>query len=255
MEKVKRVKKRKLNWKRILILLLILYLIAMLLYTFFTMPIKNIYIKGTNLLTDNDIIEVANLKNYPAIFKTSKSKLKKEIKSLELVEDVDIKKTITGKLTITITEARPLFFNRTTNKVVLSNNKEVENNNYLGIPTLINRVPTDILNDFIIALKEIDPDIIKMINEIEYDPNISNDITIDEYRFLLRMNDTNHVYVNIINMERLNDYKSVFATIGDLRGTVYLDSYNADNIIFEAFGSDTEEETNTGGEIKDETEN
>ena len=255
MEKVKRVKKRKLNWKRILILLLILYLIAMLLYTFFTMPIKNIYIKGTNLLTDNDIIEVANLKDYPAIFKISKSKLKKEISSLELVEDVDIKKTITGKLTITITEAKPLFFNRATNKVVLSNNKEVENNNYLGIPTLINRVPTDILSDFIIALKEIDPDIIKMINEIEYDPNISNDITIDEYRFLLRMNDTNHVYVNIINMERLNDYKSVFATIGDLRGTVYLDSYNADNIIFEAFGSDTEEETNTGGEIEDETEN
>ena len=255
MEKVKRVKKRKLNWKRVLILLLILYLIAMLLYTFFTMPIKNIYIKGTNLLTDNDIIEVANLKDYPAIFKISKSKLKKEISSLELVEDVDIKKTITGKLTITITEARPLFFNRTTNKVVLSNNKEVENNNYLGIPTLINRVPTDILSDFIIALKEIDPDIIKMINEIEYDPNISNDITIDEYRFLLRMNDSNHVYVNIINMERLNDYKSVFATIGDLRGTVYLDSYNADNIIFEAFGSDTEEETDTGGEIEDETEN
>ena len=255
MEKVKRVKKRKLNWKRILILLLILYLIAMLLYTFFTMPIKNIYIKGTNLLTDNDIIEVANLKDYPAIFKISKSKLKKEISSLELVEDVDIKKTITGKLTITITEARPLFFNRTTNKVVLSNNKEVENNNYLGIPTLINRVPTDILSDFITALSEIDHDIIKMINEIEYDPNISNDITIDEYRFLLRMNDTNHVYVNIINMERLNDYKSVFATIGDLRGTVYLDSYNADNIIFEAFGSDTEEETDTGGEIEDETEN
>ena len=255
MEKVKRVKKRKLNWKRVLILLLILYLIAMLLYTFFTMPIKNIYIKGTNLLTDNDIIEVANLKNYPTIFKTSKSKLKKEISSLELVEDVDIKKTITGKLTITITEARPLFFNRTTNKVVLSNNKEVESNNYLGIPTLINRVPTDILSDFVEALSEIDPDIIKMINEIEYDPNISNDITIDEYRFLLRMNDSNHVYVNIINMERLNDYESVFATIGDLRGTVYLDSYNADNIIFEAFGSDTEEQTDTGGEIKDETEN
>ena len=255
MEKVKRVKKRKLNWKRVLILLLILYLIAMLLYTFFTMPIKNIYIKGTNLLTDNDIIEVANLKDYPAIFKISKSKLKKEISSLELVEDVDIKKTITGKLTITITEARPLFFNRTTNKVVLSNNKEVENNNYLGIPTLINRVPTDILSDFITALSEIDHDIIKMINEIEYDPNISNDITIDEYRFLLRMNDSNHVYVNIINMERLNDYKSVFATIGDLRGTVYLDSYNADNIIFEAFSSDTEEETDTGGEIEDETEN
>ena len=79
---------------------------------------------------------------------------------------------------------------------------------------------------------------------------------IDEYRFLLRMNDTNHVYVNIINMERLNDYEEIFATVGDIRGTVYLDSYNADNIIFEAFGSNDEEETvdDSGGEEENETE-
>ena len=93
MEKVKRVKKRKLNWKRVLILLLILYLIAMLLYTFFTMPIKNIYIKGTNLLTDNDIIEVANLKDYPAIFKISKSKLKKEAINESIVSVGTIERT------------------------------------------------------------------------------------------------------------------------------------------------------------------
>ena len=257
MEKVKRVKKRKLNIKALLLLLLIIYLIVMLFYTIFTMKIKNIYIIGTNLLTDNEIIEAAEIKDYPAIFGIGKSKLEEKISSLELVDDVEIKKTLTGKLTIKITEARPLFYNRNTNKVVLSNKKEVENNpKYLGIPTLINYAPTDILNDFIASFNEIDPDIIKMINEIEYDPDISNDITIDEYRFLLRMNDTNHVYVNIINMERLNDYEQIFATVGSLHGTVYLDSYNADNIIFEAFGSDEEDSTNTdGGEATDETEN
>ena len=256
MAELKRVKRRKLNWKAIILLLLIIYLIVMLFYTIFTMKIKNIYIIGTNLLTDNEIIETAGIKDYPAIFGTSTNKLKERISELELVDQVEIKKTLTGKLTIEITEATPLFYNRNTNKVGLSNMKEVESNSkYLGLPTLINYVPTDILNDFIESLKEIDTDIIKMINEIEYDPDISNDIVIDEYRFLLRMNDTNHVYVNIINMERLNDYESVFATIGDLRGTVYLDSYDADNIIFEAFGSDTEEETDTGGEIEDETEN
>ena len=70
------------------------------------------------------------------------------------------------------------------------------------------------------------------------------------------MNDTNHVYVNIINMERLNDYEQIFATIGDLRGTVYLDSYNADNIIFEAFGSEDKKTTDNedGGKL-DEGEN
>ena len=256
MNKVKRVKRRKLNIKAVIILLLIIYLIVMFLYTLFTMPIKNIYIIGTNLLTDNEIIEVAQIKDYPAIFRTSKSKLEEKIKTLELVEDVTITKTITGKLTIEVQEAIPLFYNRNTNKVVLSNKKEVNNNaKYLGIPTLINYVPTDILNDFIDSFQEIDSDIIKMINEIEYNPDISNDITIDEYRFLLRMNDTNHVYVNIINIKRLNDYEEIFATVGDLHGTVYLDSYNADNIIFEAF--DNEEEVineNDGGAQDFETE-
>ena len=125
------------------------------------------------------------------------------------------------------------------------NGKEVEKNSkYLGIPTLINYVPTDIFKSFLDVLSEVDLDIIKMINEIEYDPDIREDITIDEYRFLLRMNDTNLVYVNIINMDRLNDYKEIFNTIGDLRGTVYLDSYNADNIIFEAFNSDKDSNEN-----------
>ena len=257
MAELKRVKRRKLNWKAIILLLLIIYLIVMLFYTIFTMKIKIIYIIGTNLLTDNEIIETAGIKDYPAIFGTSTNKLKERISELELVDQVEIKKTLTGKLTIEITEATPLFYNRNTNKVVLSNMKEVESNSkYLGLPTLINYVPTDILNDFIESLKEIDTDIIKMINEIEYDPDISNDIVIDEYRFLLRMNDTNHVYVNIINMERLNDYEEIFATVGDIRGTVYLDSYNADNIIFEAFGSNDEEETvdDSGGEEENETE-
>ena len=257
MAELKRVKRRKLNWKAIILLLLIIYLIVMLFYTIFTMKIKNIYIIGTNLLTDNEIIETAGIKDYPAIFGTSTNKLKERISELELVDQVEIKKTLTGKLTIEITEATPIFYNRNTNKVGLSNMKEVESNSkYLGLPTLINYVPTDILNDFIESLKEIDTDIIKMINEIEYDPDISNDIVIDEYRFLLRMNDTNHVYVNIINMERLNDYEEIFATVGDIRGTVYLDSYNADNIIFEAFGSNDEEETvdDSGGEEENETE-
>ena len=256
MEKVKRVKKRKLNLKAFIILLLILYLIIMFLYTLFTTKIKNIYILGTNLLTDNEIIEVAGIKDYPSLFEISKSKLEERISSLELVENVKITKTLTGKLTIEITESTPLFYNRNTNKVVLSNNKEVDSSSkYLGIPTLINYVPTDILNDFVKSFKEIDPDIIKMINEIEYNPDISNDIVIDEYRFLLRMNYTNHVYVNIINMERLNDYEEIFATVGDLHGTVYLDSYNANNIIFEAFGSEEKEISELAGDAENATEN
>ena len=76
MAELKRVKKKKLNIKALIILLLIIYLIVMFFYTLFTMKIKNIFITGTNLLTDNEIIEIAEIKDYPAIFGTSNQKLR-----------------------------------------------------------------------------------------------------------------------------------------------------------------------------------
>lgn len=210
----------------------------MLLYTFFTMPIKNIYIKNTTLLSDNDVIEVAGIKDYPSIFKLSSKKLEEKILSLELVEKVKVSKKLNGKLIIDIDEAVPLFYVRSTDKVVLSSKKHVNNNNkYLGIPALINKVPNDLLNKFIEAFKEVDLDILKMINEIEYNPNISDNVVIDDNRFLLRMNDTNIVYVNVLNMKRLNDYKEFFMLIGDNRGILYLDSYDSDNNLVGLFTS------------------
>ena len=40
--------------------------------------IKNIYIKNNNILTDKQIIEIANLKDYPNYYKTNTFKIKKE---------------------------------------------------------------------------------------------------------------------------------------------------------------------------------
>lgn len=218
-------------------------------YTLFTMPIKNIYIENTTLLTDNEIIEVAHLKNYPSWIGTSKKTVEKQIKVLPLVKTVNVKKKWWGKLIINIEEAKPLFYNRNTNKVVLSNKKEVDNSyQYVGIPTLINYVPNDLLNSFITSFSKVDSDIIKMINEIEYDPDISQDITIDAERFLLRMNDTNHVYVNVINMKKLNNYKEIFAYLEDQRGTILLDSYSSDNGVVGLFTPFT---SNTGDSGKD----
>ena len=201
------------------------------------MPIKNIYIKNTNLILDNEIIEVAGIKNYPSIFKLNTKKIESKISTLELVESVSVKKKLNGSLIINITERKPLFYNRNNQKVILSSTKEVElNTKYLGIPTLVNYVPNDLLKKFVDAFTEIDSNIIKMINDITYDPDINNDITIDKERFLLRMNDTNLVYVNIINMKRLNDYKEIYKNIPENTfGTLYLDSYDSSNNVLGLF--------------------
>ena len=237
MTDTKTITKRKLNKKALFFIILLCSMIILILYFFFHMRIQNIYIQNTHFLTDYEIMKVAEIEDYPYLYKIKSQDLERKLTSLDLVEDVTVHKSLLGKLTIDITEAKPLFYNRSTEKIVLSNERQVDPNpNYLGIPVLINYVPTDILQSFIQSLKDVDIDIIHMINEIEYNPDISNNIVIDNERFLLRMNDKNHVYVNVINMKRLNDYKTALnKAIGDKLGTLYLDSYDSTNDLVGVF--------------------
>lgn len=229
--------KRKLNIKALLVLLLVLYIIVLVFYTFLTRKVKNIYINETSLISDVEVIEAAGIKNYPAIFKLSKSSLEKKIKKIELVNDVQVSKNIfKGKIIIDIDEAVPLFYNRNTNKVMLSNGKEVENK-YMGITTLINYTPTEILSNFTKSLAKVDKNVINMINEIEYNPDVNGDISIDENRFLLHMNDGNLVYVNIMYLSRMNNYQEIIVAVGDKKGTLLLDSYGSNTGVFTPFGS------------------
>lgn len=229
--------KRKLNIKAFIVFALVIYLIVMLVYYFLSMPIKNIYITGNSYVSDNDIIIAAGIKNYPSIIKLNSSKMKKNIKKLDYVDDVKIRRNIFGKLTINIKEANILFFNRNNNKLVLSNSKEIEDDNSYGYASLINYVPKDIYKKLIVSLNKIDDNILKSISEIEYSISKSNDKVIDDTRFLLRMNDGNTVYINLINIKNLNKYQSIYATLNDTLGVIYLDSSSNENIYFKSYES------------------
>lgn len=234
--------KKKLNIKAFIILLLIIYLACMAIYYFLSMPIKNIYIKGNHKISDHEIIEVAGIKNYPSIIKLNTFKMKKKIKNLDYVSDVKIKRNLFGKITIFITEANILFYNRNNEKLILSNGKEVEEENYYGYASLINYVPNKIYNKLIISLNKIDADILQSISEIEYSVSKSGDKIIDDTRFILRMNDGNTVYINLINIKNLNKYQSIYATLNDVLGVVYLDSSSNENIYFKSYESIQKEE-------------
>ena len=69
--------KRKLNKKACLVMLLTLYLIIMAFYYCFNLPIKNIVIKGNNIITDDEILEVSNLNNAKYMFKINSRNIKK----------------------------------------------------------------------------------------------------------------------------------------------------------------------------------
>lgn len=247
--------KRRLNIKALLVLILIVYLMYMIVYSFLSMPIKNIYIKGNTYLSDNDIIEAANIKDYPSILKLSNGKIKKNIKSLDYIEDVKVKRNFFGKLTINITEAKVLFYNRNNEKLVLSNGKEIDDDNSYGYPTLINYVPNEIYSKMVSSLKKTNYDILCSVSEMEYSVSKSGDKVIDDTRFILRMNDGNTVYVNLINIKNLNKYQEIYATVGDVKGVMYLDSSSNENIYFKSYDSIAkEQEKQESGEEEKQNE-
>jgi cell division protein FtsQ len=223
--------KRKINKKGLIFIILFLYLIGSFIYYLFTVPIKNIIVEGNIYRSDEELITESGLKDYPSILKVSSLKIKKNLEADAFIKSVVVKKNLLGKVIIEVKENKPLFYNVLSSKLVLEGNKEVDNNNdYLGMPTLVNYVPTDIYNDLIEGLSKIDDNIIHNISEIVYDPDKSGEIVFDSERFLLKMNDGNTVYINTPNIKKLNQYNNIYATVGG-NGILYLDS-SSDNYIF-----------------------
>ena len=239
----KRKKRMRLNKKRFAIIIAT-FLICLIFFFFcFNQRIMQIEITGTNLITDNEIIEISGLKNYPKLFSVPSFSIKNKIKKLDLVNDVKVSKNLFGKLSIKVEEARVLFYNKNNDKIVLSNSKEIDfSQKYLGIPTLLNYVPSDIYKDFIKGLNYIDSDVLRLISEIEYSPSKTQEgEIIDDNRFMLRMNDTNTVYMNTVNIKKLNRYmemtSTIIATNSEKYGVLYLDSSIDDRFSFESYES------------------
>lgn len=223
--------KKKLKLKILLRIMVIIGFVILICLGIANLPIKNIYIIGNNLISDYDILEISHLKNYPKLFKYSSTKIENNIEKLELVNKANVHKNILGKITINIDEAKVLFFNRSENKYVLSNKKNITSYN-LNAPSLINYVPDTIYDRLIESLNSLNDNTLSLISEIEYSPSRSGEVIIDDTRFLLRMRDGNNVYINLINIERLNMYLDI-STIFESKGTLGLDSDNG-QVVFNA---------------------
>lgn len=232
-------KKKKIRFKGLLIVILFLYLFGSLFYYLVGKPIRNINIEGNSYFKDSYLIDYLDLKNL-SILKVSKSSIKKKLLEIDLISDVKVDKNYLGKLNITVVEEKVLFYNSLNKKIVLSNGEEISNNSsFLGVPTLINRVDDKVYSDLIKSMRNVNKDVLMLISEIEYNPSIINNKTIDETRFIFYMNDGNKVYINTINMEKINNYLSIYEAILNksdvVKGCLYLDS-NSENNHFNTCG-------------------
>lgn len=213
--------RRKFNFGKFILFILIIFIIYFGMKYLFSIKIKNIIIVNNNYYSDEEIIEKAGIENYPEFITLSRKKIKNKLSTLDLIEDVEIKKEFGFILRITIKEKKILYHIRSNNEYKVSDNKNYSLDNVTGVPTLINYVPEEVEKKFVNKFKDIDSNIINMISEIEY-----NKTSYDSERFLLYMNDGNEVYITVARTNLLNKYVEIVTKLDNKKGILYLDSGN-----------------------------
>ena len=218
----KRKKKRVYKVKKICIILGILVSLIGLSYYLITMPIKNIYIEGNQIIKDDDIIEDASLYKYPSFLLTKKSQIEKDLKKNPYIKSVTISKQRKNVLKITIEEYKIVAIDKDEN-IIIETGEKLKNTYELNdIPILTNEISDkNIYTNFAKKISKINTSILIHISQIEYSP-----IEVDEDRFLLYMNDGNLVYITLTKVEKLNKYNKIKAALEGKIGTIYLDSGN-----------------------------
>ena len=221
MSKTKKIRRKKFNILKFLVFILFLYILISAFFKILNVPINNILILKNNYLSDEKIIEVSLLDNYPSFIKTTSYNIKKRIKKIPLVEDVKVSKRFGYRVVIEVTEKKILYMSRSDNMFVVSSGEKLELNNISGVPILINFVPEDIEQKLINKMKNLSINSISKISEIEYSPT-----SYDDERFIFYMNDSNLVYINLSSINKINKYNEIVTKLEGHSGILYLDSGN-----------------------------
>lgn len=217
--KVKK-KKKKLKVFRIFIVLIFLALITFFIMFLSNIKVKGFYISGNKYYTDNEILEKTGLDKYPSYLLTTTYTVNSKVKNDKLIDNIKIKKTLTWKFKVIVSENKILFYDDVKKKSILSDGKEIDYF-YKYSPVLTNEISKNVYKNFLKKLNKVSEDVLFNISEIKYDPN-----DIDKERFLLSMNDGNYVYLTLSKFSNINNYLEILETLEGKKGILYLDYGN-----------------------------
>ena len=208
---------RKIRYKRLAIFLLFILLLTFLILKILSLRISNIYVDGNIYLSEQKIIELGKISNYPRTFFKFSNAIESSIEKSDYIKSASVKKKGFTKVYITIQENRPLYYDQTSSKTILMDGKSVSDK--FNVPSLVNTVNSEIYSDFLSQLSLIDLSVLNNISEIEYSPN-----SVDNKLFLFTMNDGNYIYVNLGRFESVNKYFDMVVKFNNHKGILYLDS-------------------------------
>ena len=212
-----KVKKKKINYKRIFIVLFVIALICLIVTYLIHLPIKNIYVSGNEILSDKEIISLSNLNDYPAYFDTYFMDIEEKLLKNDYIKSVSIDRKFNFKIYIKIEENTPIAIYK--EKLLLSSKKLVDNKYDIDyVPYIINDIDP-VYDDFVDSFSRVKKDTLLKISHIEYAPN-----DVDNERFILYMVDGNYVHVTLSKIEKINKYNSIVNELDGKKGIIYLDS-------------------------------
>lgn len=210
-------KKTKIKIKAVLFALIFIIFLLYLLISFIKKPISNIFISGNEILTDWEIIELAELDNYPSWFSVSTNLVEEKLKSNVLIKETKIKKKSGFKIKINIEENRPLFFETVRNKTILYDGREISG--HYNTPIMSSSLTGELYVLFLEGMREVKDDVMNKISEIVYSPD-----EVDDERILLTMTDGNYVYLTLKKFNAINDYNNIVKEFDNKKGILYLNS-------------------------------
>ena len=218
------VKKTKIKFASLLVVLLIILGLFFGVYFLLQVKTKNIIIRGNEYLNDDYIIDLAGIGKYPGFISFNSLRAEKKVKKSKYISSCDIKKKWGFILEVNINENKALFYDTNKNKYILETNEIVDDeeiSHEFRVPRLLNYVPDKKYNKFVKKMSNVKDDILSRISDIEYQPN-----DYDKDRFLLYMDDGNMVYLTLTKFNTINHYNEVLTQLEGRKGILYLDNGN-----------------------------
>ncbi len=216
--------KRRIRYDRIIFFLVIIILITSCFTYLINLKISNIYISNNSFLTDQQIIEIAEISDYPSTLQNMSFQIEKRLENNIYIKDAKVTKKGLTRVYIEVEENRPLFYYDYNKKTILLDGQETDDT--FIVPTVVNYITDSYYNAFIEQMSKLDISILNRISEIQFSPN-----DVDDNRFFLTMSDGNYVYVNIDTFNKLNKYISILENLPNKNGILYLDYGNNFEII------------------------
>lgn len=213
----KKKKKRKILYGRIIFACILLVIIVYAAIRFLPQNIRGITVSGNDYLTEQQVIEIAQLENYPSTYTNYGYKIKIQLEKSPFIKKASVSKKWLFQVAIQVEENRPIFYDVTKKKTVLEDSELIDGD--YEVPLLINYTPDKIYKKLITKMSGIDTGIIKRISEMKYDPN-----EVDPNRFLFTMDDGNYVYLTVNKLNNLNSYLTIMEKFEGKKGILYLDS-------------------------------